>query len=652
MTPRPDGDFWPARAAAFAGLLDAEGLAIVLPLADGSYASYVTHNLDDAFAWSEPAIARVLAKAMTQGAPVCLGEVRIGLADGRAAGTILVAPVLWGDQAVAALAVARLNRSFTDADTTVAERVAAVVAFDLRDTHALRRASQVRRLLEERARAASAMSAALASERDPDRLLEKVVARVAEAFGADGVSVMLEDGAGTLTVRAAVGPGDAVRTGQRRFGEGISGYVAQSTLPLSLSGPVQDQRFAGNDPSIGEAFVVPLRTATKTVGVLNVKYVTGSGRGDAVLQTLVAVADDLVNTLVIAANLRRADLDRRHAIVLYELSRLALAATDGSVALRQAVTLIGDALKETVTVWEVRGGSLHLRAASGDVGTMPTELAVAEEDTVRALLDEGRAQRLSARSDAGRPPWVPPAATEAIAAPIAEGGASGVLVLSRSSGTYVDVDVDLAAALGRALSPLVGGSRAARAPAADRGDGHTAAAGEDRAAPVPPEGHAAAVQREDAPMRRPTLLAVPRAAEPAPQRLNAAASAALEDVRERGGLDARFWSSGTVRPLRPAVEAAALGAVEEALHDVAAHAGAEHVEVAVRYEHEQLVLTVEDDGTAVQDADGAKGGPPGSAGLARVREQIEAAGGQLLYRSEPARGTIVRAQFGQPYLDD
>lgn len=646
MTPRPDGDLWPARGAACAVILDADGLAVVLQLADGSYASYVAHNLDDLFAWSEPRIAGALAKAMTQGAPVRLGEVRIPLADGRSAETVLVAPVLWGDQAVAALAVARSKRSFTDDDTTVAERVAALLAFDLRDTHALRRASQALRLLEERARAASALSAALAGERDPDRLLEKVVPSVAEAFGADGVSVMLEDGTGTLTVRAAVGPGEAVRSGRRRFGEGISGYVAQSTLPLSLSGPVQDQRFAGNDPSIGEAFVVPLRTAAKTVGVLNLKYMTGSGRGDAVLQTLVAVAEDLVKTLVIAASLRRADLDRRHAIVLYELSRLAAGEADGSVTLRRAVTLIGDALQQdTVAVWEVRGESLHLRAVSADVGASPTQVALAPGDAVRELLDAGRARRLSSRSDAQRPPWVPPAATEAIAAPIAEGGACGVLVLSRSSGAYVDVDVDLAAAFGRALSPLVGGLSTAPAPAGDGSD----AAWDDRAAPVPPEIRVAAEQRQDAPMRRPTLLAVPRRAEPPPPRLNAAASAALEAMRERGGLDARLWISGTERPLRPAVEAAAVGTVEEALHDVAAHAGAEHVEVAVRYEHEQLVLTVEDDGTG---APAAGGGPPRSAGLARVREQIEAAGGQLLIRTDPTRGTIVRAQFWLPYLDD
>ncbi|MHB8631403.1 MAG: GAF domain-containing protein [Candidatus Limnocylindria bacterium] len=653
MTRRPDGDFWPARAAGLAKLLDADGLAIVLPLADGSYASYVAHNVDRAFAWSEPAIAGILANAMTRGAPVSLGEGPIALADGRVARTVLVAPVLWADQAVAALAIARAKGSFTDGDATVAERVAVLVALDLRDTHALWRSSQVRGLLEQRARAASAISAALASERDPDRLLEKVVARIAEAFGADGVSVMLEDGTGTLTVRAAAGAGDAVRTGRRRFGEGISGYVAQSMLPLWLTGRVQDQRFAGNDSSIAEAFVIPLRTATKTVGVLNVKYAAGSGRGDPVLQTLVAVADDLVNALVIAVNLRRADLDRRHAIVLYELSRLALAPTDGSVALRQAVILIGDALhQETVTVWEVRGGSLHLRAASGDVGTMPTELAVAPEDTIRAMLDEGRARRLSARSDSGRPPWVPPAATDTIAAPIAEGGAAGVLVLSRSSGTYADVDVDLAAALGRALSPLVGGSRTAGAPAAGRGDDHAAAEQEVvRAAVVPRAGRAAASPREEAPMRRPTLVAVPRAGPP-PPRLNAAAAAALEGLRERSGLAARFWSSGTERPLRPAVEAAALGAVEEALRDVAAHAGAEHVEVAVRYEPEQLVLTVEDDDGGVQGGDVVIGGPPGPPALDRVREQIEAAGGQLLYRSEPARGTIVRAQFEQPYLDD
>lgn len=650
MTSRPEADFWPARATGLATLLEVEALAIVLPLTDGSYASYAAHNLDGAVAWNEPATAVTLAKVMTRGAPPWFGEVRIALADGRTAGFLLVAPVLWGDQAVAALAIARVDRSFTDGDATVAARVAALVAFELRDTHALRRASEVRRLLEERARAAREISAALASERDPDRLVEKVVARVADIFGADGVSVMLEDGTGTLTVRAVAGPGEAVRTGRRKFGEGISGHVAESALPLRLSGPVQDKRFAGNDPSIGEAFVVPLRSGTRTVGVLNVKYASGSGRGDPVLHALVSVADDLVNALLIAARLRRADLDRQQAIVLYELSRLVPAAADGSIALRQAVTLIGDALQqETVLVWEVRGGSVQLRAASGPVGTLLTEVAIAPEHAIGTLLEEGRARRLSARSGAARPAWVPPTATEAIAAPIAEGGAAGVLVLSRSSGTFVDVDVDLATALGRALSPLLGGSKTAATPAAGRGEDRGAVAAESGAAAAPPVESAAAVRRADVPMRGPTLVAVPRAE---PPRLNAAASAALESLRARAGLDARFWSSGTERRLRPSVEAAALGAVEEALRGVGTHAGAVHVEVAIRYEHEQLVLTVEDDGACVQGNDSAAGGSPVSAGLARVREQIEAAGGQLLLRSEPARGTIVRAQFAQPYLDD
>ncbi len=133
--------------------------------------------------------------------------------------------------------------------------------------------------------------------------------------------------------------------------------------------------------------------------------------------------------------------------------------------------------------------------------------------------------------------------------------------------------------------------------------------------------------------------------DPGPSRLSAAVSDALQEFRDHSGLDARFWTTGTERQARSAVETAALSMVGEALRNVADHARAGHVEVTIRYEDEQLVLVVEDDGVGFQ-ADGAAG--PRWSGLSRVRQETETVGGQLLVRSEPSRGTTVRATFPLP----
>lgn len=619
VTARP----WPARTERLATLLDADGLAIVLALADGSYATYAAHNLGEV-AWGAAATADLLSRAITQRSTSRTAGVTITLADGRVADTLLLTPVASTERTAAALAIVRVGRPFDDGDVTAATRVAALVALDLRDAHALWSVSHAQRLLEDRARVTREIGATVASERDPDKLLQRIVERVADVFGADGVSIMLADGSGTLTVRSSTDLSEAARTARRRIGEGISGYVAQTALPLRLAGAVKNERFTGNDPSIGEAFVVPLRSGARTTGVLSVKYAKRSGYGgDVLLHTLLDVAEDVAGALTLAERLRQADVDRRDAIVLYELARVALAATDERTALRDAVAVIKGALSlDVVVVWEVSRGSVRLRATAGPVEGLPMEIALTAEDPVRAMLDEGRPRRMSARSDARRPPWIPAAAAEAIIAPMSVGGVSNVLVLGRSAGTFNDVHVDFAGVLGAFLASALAGLRDRREP---------------DAAP-----------REAVPFQRPTLVAMPRAVEPVPSRLSAAASDALQEFRDHSGVDARFWATGTERQVRPAVETAALSVIGEALRNVADHARAGHVEVTIRYEDEQVVLVVEDDGVGFQ-VDGAAGeaGPRWS-GLSRVREETEAAGGQLLVRSEPSRGTTVRATFPLP----
>ncbi|MDM7854974.1 sensor histidine kinase [Cellulomonas alba] len=128
----------------------------------------------------------------------------------------------------------------------------------------------------------------------------------------------------------------------------------------------------------------------------------------------------------------------------------------------------------------------------------------------------------------------------------------------------------------------------------------------------------------------------------------------LRDGRLAGALAsvAREWSAlhgipveltrtGQERPLPPDAELALLRTAQEALANVAAHAGATRVGLTLSYLDGQVALDVRDDGRGFDPAR-----PPVSAGgfgLVAMRQRIEGLSGTLQVESEPAAGTAISA---------
>jgi two-component system sensor histidine kinase UhpB len=79
---------------------------------------------------------------------------------------------------------------------------------------------------------------------------------------------------------------------------------------------------------------------------------------------------------------------------------------------------------------------------------------------------------------------------------------------------------------------------------------------------------------------------------------------------------------------------------QEALNNVAKHAGAKHVRVELACEAEEIVIRVADDGAGFDPAAAARGK---RWGMKTMRERAEAAGGRFEVESAPGDGTIVRA---------
>ena len=91
------------------------------------------------------------------------------------------------------------------------------------------------------------------------------------------------------------------------------------------------------------------------------------------------------------------------------------------------------------------------------------------------------------------------------------------------------------------------------------------------------------------------------------------------------------------RPLPPSVEAALYRICQEALTNVARHAGAERATVRLVATPDRVRLAVEDDGSGFD----AAGVPEERHGIVGMRERAEVLGGTLEVRSEPGEGTRI-----------
>ncbi len=117
----------------------------------------------------------------------------------------------------------------------------------------------------------------------------------------------------------------------------------------------------------------------------------------------------------------------------------------------------------------------------------------------------------------------------------------------------------------------------------------------------------------------------------------------LDDLLERArtaGLPTTVTVSGTRRSLPPVVDRTAYRIVQEALTNIARHAGPATAAVHMRYADNALTVQIDDDGQAVSGA-----APVPGVGLLGMRERVTALGGSLQAGPRPVGGFTVRAEL-------
>lgn len=113
-------------------------------------------------------------------------------------------------------------------------------------------------------------------------------------------------------------------------------------------------------------------------------------------------------------------------------------------------------------------------------------------------------------------------------------------------------------------------------------------------------------------------------------------------------VDGRSWVEGSSRTLPPAVEVCLLRVAQEAVTNIARHAGACSFSAILRFERNHVELLVWDDGRGFDVADAlAKSEKGSSLGLKSMRERAESEGGALQVESRPGAGTRLTARI--PY---
>jgi signal transduction histidine kinase len=129
-------------------------------------------------------------------------------------------------------------------------------------------------------------------------------------------------------------------------------------------------------------------------------------------------------------------------------------------------------------------------------------------------------------------------------------------------------------------------------------------------------------------------------------------AAAVREMVERfgnyTGLTAEVTVSGRPARLGNTVEIGLYRVIQEALGNVAAHAHARSVGVAIRFGFDRVDVEVADDGVGFDPAVFERSARLGHLGLESMRRRVESLGGSWRVESAPGRGTTVIAQAPAP----
>jgi len=305
-----DEERWTARLRMLAQLIDADALAVLLPLGKDRLVSFAGAN-QPAGAWWEGTVAEMVAASAQHRIPQRRAGLRLALADGREAQAALAAPVTWQGRTLGHVVALRSREPFAASESTVGARVGALVGIELAVAnerlaeHHWRQAADGRLAeVEETRRHAILLYEVARANGAADRAgaLFRTVDIVADSLGCQLVALFEQRVAGTLTLAAAHGHPPGAPREQALGADALLGRAVTAAAPFSAT--LEDPRpaWAG---AVSRAVLAPV-PAGATPGVL----VLGRADGpfdDHELDLAAAIAELIAPSRGAAAGVRHHD---------------------------------------------------------------------------------------------------------------------------------------------------------------------------------------------------------------------------------------------------------------------------------------------------------------------------------------------------------
>jgi signal transduction histidine kinase len=122
----------------------------------------------------------------------------------------------------------------------------------------------------------------------------------------------------------------------------------------------------------------------------------------------------------------------------------------------------------------------------------------------------------------------------------------------------------------------------------------------------------------------------------------------IDEWAERWGVTADFDASAVDGLLTPSpIDSCVYRVIQEALNNVAKHAGAKHVGIVLTVEHGWLHIVIEDDGVGF-DLNAPVNLLSEELGLVGIRERVTLSDGTMLIESAPGQGTAMFVRLPLP----
>lgn len=309
------------------------------------------------------------------------------------------------------------------------------------------------------------ISEAMGGDKSPQEVLQLILKSAHGITRASSASLMLLDrDTGLLQVMVAEGFDDkSIFRTHLKVGQGVTGWVAESGVPLRLGNVARDQRYIRVQRNLRSELAVPLKSHGRVIGVISVdstKLNHFSAEDEALLISLAAQSARVIETTRLLDEARRRAEEKG---LLLEGSRVLAGTLDFTQVLQRLTQMTAEFWHAPVAVVYLvseDGKELSLAACHGGSDSFKTLThlpvegsfmgrvlnAKGEHPVVEDLLDEVRPEARAVMEANGL--------RAAIAVPLAaQGRALGVLcVFAGKERTFEEDDVHLLAGLARSAA--------------------------------------------------------------------------------------------------------------------------------------------------------------------------------------------------------